>query len=194
MATPPPWPREIRVELPAWIAEVVDHSHSWRTDDEKMALVIMLARENVIRGSGGPFGAAIFEVGTGRLVGVGVNAVLRHQNSCLHAELVAFMVAEAAVGSYSLDVPGQPAHELFTSCEPCAMCLGGVLWSGVRRVVCGASREDALDLGFDEGPVFPESYTYVEERGVTFTRGVRQEEARAVLARYMAQGGPVYNG
>ncbi|MFN2324917.1 MAG: nucleoside deaminase [Gemmatimonadales bacterium] len=194
MATAPPWPREIRVELPAWIDEVVDPSRIWASDDETMALVIMLARENVVRGTGGPFGAAIFEVGTGRLVGVGVNAVLRHQNSCLHAEMVAFMVAEAAVGAFSLDQPDGPGHELVTSCEPCAMCLGGVLWSGVRRVVCGASREDALALGFDEGPVFPESYAYVEERGVTFTRNVRQDEARAVLARYMAQGGPVYNG
>lgn len=194
MTTIPPWPREIRVELPAWIGEVVDPSRRWASDDEKMALVIMLARENVVRGSGGPFGAAIFEVGTGRLVGIGVNAVLRHQNSCLHAEMVAFMVAEAAVGAFSLDQPGGPEHELVTSCEPCAMCLGAVLWSGVRRVVCGASRDDALELGFDEGPVFPESYVYLEERGVRFTRDVRQEEARAVLARYMAQGGPVYNG
>lgn len=194
MTTIPPWPREIRVELPAWIGEVVDPSRRWASDDEKMALVITLARENVVRGSGGPFGAAIFEVGTGRLVGIGVNAVLRHQNSCLHAEMVAFMVAEAAVGAFSLDQPGGPEHELVTSCEPCAMCLGAVLWSGVRRVVCGASRDDALELGFDEGPVFPESYVYLEERGVRFTRDVRQEEARAVLARYMAQGGPVYNG
>lgn len=194
MTTLPPWPREIRVELPDWIGEVVDPSRRWASDDEKMALVIMLARENVVRGSGGPFGAAIFEVGTGRLVGIGVNAVLRHQNSCLHAEMVAFMVAEAAVGAFSLDQPGGPEHELVTSCEPCAMCLGAVLWSGVRRVVCGASRDDALELGFDEGPVFPESYVYLEERGVRFTRDVRQEEARAVLARYMAQGGPVYNG
>lgn len=194
MATPPPWPREIRVELPAWIDEVVDPCRIWASDDEKMALVIMLARENVVRGTGGPFGAAIFEMGSGRLVGVGVNAVLQHQNSCLHAEMVAFMMAEAAVGAFSLEQPGGPGHELVTSCEPCAMCLGGVLWSGVRRVVCGASREDALELGFDEGPVFPESYVYVEERGVTFTRNVRQDEARAVLARYMAQGGPVYNG
>ncbi len=194
MATPPLWPREIRVELPAWIDEVVDPAAAWRTDDDKMALVIMLARENVIRATGGPFGAAIFEAGTGRLIGVGVNAVLRHQNSCLHAEMVAFMVAEAAVGSYSLDLPGQPAHELFTSCEPCAMCLGGVLWSGVRRVVCGASREDALELGFDEGPVFPASYAYLEERGITFTRDVLRSSAREVLARYMSHGGPVYNG
>ncbi|MFN2315187.1 MAG: nucleoside deaminase, partial [Gemmatimonadales bacterium] len=118
MATAPPWPREIRVELPAWIDEVVDPSRIWASDDETMALVIMLARENVVRGTGGPFGAAIFEVGTGRLVGVGVNAVLRHQNSCLHAEMVAFMVAEAAVGAFSLDQPDGPGHELVTSCEP----------------------------------------------------------------------------
>lgn len=189
-----PWPSSLRVDLPGWIADLVDPAQVYQSDEDRMAVAVTLARENVLRQTGGPFGAAIYEADTGRLVGVGVNAVLRHQNSCLHAEMVAFMVAQAAVGSYSLDLPGQPAHELFTSCEPCAMCLGGVLWSGVRRVVCGASREDALALGFDEGPVFPASYAYLEARGVTFTRDVLRSRAREVLARYMSRGGPVYNG
>lgn len=184
----------VRVALPDWIAEVVDPARRYPTDEDRMAVAVALAHENVVRGSGGPFGAAIFEAESGRLVGVGVNRVLRHQNSCLHAEMVAFMVAEAAVGSYTLDAPGLPAHELFTSCEPCAMCLGGVLWSGVRRVVCAASRDDALELGFDEGPVFPASYTYLEARGVHFTHGVRRAEGRAVLELYQQQGGALYNG
>jgi tRNA(Arg) A34 adenosine deaminase TadA len=189
-----PWPSALRVELPGWVAEVVDPARRYRADEDRMTVAVTLAHENVRRQSGGPFGAAIFEADSGRLVGVGVNSVLRHQNSCLHAEMVAFMVAEAAVGSYTLEAPGLPAHELFTSCEPCAMCLGGVLWSGVRRVVCAASRSDALELGFDEGPVFPASYAYLEARGIRFTHGICREAARAVLALYRQQGGPLYNG
>ena len=157
-------------------------------------LAIRLARENVERGTGGPFGAAIFEHETGRLVSVGVNAVVRLDNCTLHAEMVAYQLAQKRIGSFTLGADGQPAHELFTSCEPCAMCLGATLWSGVGRMVIGAAREDAIALGFDEGPVFAESYEYLRARGVTIERGLLRAEARAVLERYRELGGPVYNG
>jgi tRNA(Arg) A34 adenosine deaminase TadA len=74
------------------------------------------------------------------------------------------------------------------------MCLGALLWSGVGRVVTGATGDDARSAGFDEGPVFPESYAYLERRGVEFVRGVRRDEARAVLESYVQRGGTVYNG
>jgi tRNA(Arg) A34 adenosine deaminase TadA len=73
------------------------------------------------------------------------------------------------------------------------MCLGAVHWSGVRRLVTGATREDAIALSFDEGPVFPESFAYLEARGVGVVRGVRRKEAAAVLELYKRQGGPIYN-
>jgi tRNA(Arg) A34 adenosine deaminase TadA len=73
------------------------------------------------------------------------------------------------------------------------MCLGAILWSGVRRVVTGAAREDATRLGFDEGPVFPESYRYLEARGIRFDRHLLREEAREVLEEYRRRGGIVYN-
>ena len=74
------------------------------------------------------------------------------------------------------------------------MCLGALLWSGVRRVVCAASREDAIRIGFDEGPVFDASHDYLEARGVEIVRGLLAEEARAVLSDYVRRGGLVYNG
>ena len=159
-----------------------------------MTVVVQLAHENVTRGTGGPFGAAIFRRDTAHLVSVGVNDVVRGNNSALHAEVMAIMLAEHAVGSYSLSGPDLPEHELVTSCEPCAMCLGAILWSGVRRVAMGATREDAKAIGFDEGPVFAESYRYLESRGITFGRGILRERAADVLRRYAAAGGQIYNG
>jgi tRNA(Arg) A34 adenosine deaminase TadA len=103
------------------------------------------------------------------------------------------MMAQQKVGSFSLNAPGLPAHELFTSCEPCAMCLGAILWSGVKRVVCGAARDDASRLSFEEGPVFPESYRYLEKHGVAIVRNVLRDEARAVLELYRAKSGRIYN-
>jgi tRNA(Arg) A34 adenosine deaminase TadA len=71
---------------------------------------------------------------------------------------------------------------------------GATLWSGVRRIVCGASRDDASRLDFEEGPVFPESYKYVEDRGIEIVRGLLRDEARAVLELYRARKGTIYNG
>lgn len=185
---------ELRIRLPAWVEDEIDPSAIHETDESRMALAIALAHANVVHETGGPFGAAIFEAETGRLVSVGVNMVVPSDNAMLHAEVVAFMIAQAGVGSFSLGAEGLPAHELFTSCEPCAMCLGATHWSGVRRVVWSATRDDAAELFFDEGPVFSASYEYLHERGIVFEGGLMRSEGRAVLELYRERGGAVYNG
>lgn len=184
---------EIRITNPEWVGQVVDFERPYPDDDARVRLAIMLARENVLRETGGPFGAAVFEAGTGRLVGVGTNGVVRLNNSSAHAEVVALMMAQAVRGTFTLRADGFPRHELFSSCEPCAMCLGATLWSGVTRLVFAATRDDATRLDFDEGPVFPESYRYVRERGVTIEGGRLRDEAREVFDLYVQRGGPIYN-
>ena len=184
----------VHVEYPEWVKDVIDWDRAYRSDDEKMRVAIAVSRENVDRGTGGPFGAAIFERDSGTLVAIGMNSVVRLNNCTLHGEMVAFMMAQQRVGSFTLNAPALPTHELFTSCEPCAMCLGATLWSGVRRVVYGAAREDASRLNFEEGPVFPESYTYLEDRGIAIQRNFLRDDARAVLELYRAKRGEIYNG
>jgi len=185
-------PTEIQITNPDWVGSTVDYSSRYTDDDARVRLTILLARENVLRGTGGPFGAAVFDE-TGRLVGVGTNGVVRLKNSSAHAEIVALAMAQAAVGSFTLQNEGKPRHELFSSCEPCAMCLGATLWSGVTRVVFSATREDATQSGFDEGPVFADSYRYLENRGITIERGRLRSEGAAVLQLYVERGGPIYN-
>ena len=185
---------QIQIALPPWVSQVIAERELFPTVEDRMRLAVALSRENVVRRTGGPFGAAIFERDSGRLVAAGVNSVTRLNNCTLHGEMVAFMMAQAALGSFSLGAPGMPAHELVTSCEPCAMCLGAILWSGVTRVVCGAARSDATELRFEEGPVFPESYRYLEARGIEIVHEVLREEARAVLVLYRSSGGEIYNG
>ena len=187
-------PHAVEIALPGWIDEVVDWERPYHTDEEKMRLAIALSRENVARGTGGPFGAVIVEQGTGRLVAVGVNSVVRLNNCTLHAEMVAFMLAQARLRTFSLSADGLPAHDLATSCDPCAMCLGATLWSGVRRVLCGATRDDAMLLQFDEGPVFASSWAYLKRKGLEVKRGFLREEAVEVFDLYRRQGGAIYNG
>ncbi len=181
------------VEYPEWVNAAVNWTTPLVSAEDRMRLAVRLARENVERGSGGPFGAVIVERYSGRIVAVGTNSVVRLSNCTLHGEMVAFMMAQQRLRSFTLAASGMPAHELVTSCEPCAMCLGAALWSGVRRIVCGAARDDASRLSFEEGPVFQQSYTYLEERGIEIVRGVLRTEARAVLEQYRARGGKIYN-
>ncbi|HEX9754406.1 MAG TPA: nucleoside deaminase, partial [Gemmatimonadales bacterium] len=151
----------LAIALPSWAASVVGTGRIPIADEARMRLAIRLAQENVERerdGGGGPFGAAVFRDDTGELIGIGVNSVVRLGSSVLHAEPMALMLAERAVGFHAFNVPGAPPSTLVTSCDPCAMCLGAALWSGVHRVVCGAMKEDAEAIGFDEGPVSEDSW------------------------------------
>jgi tRNA(Arg) A34 adenosine deaminase TadA len=184
---------QVLITCPEWIHETVTFGTRYITDDDRMRLAIALARQNVLRGTGGPFGAAIFERSTGELLSVGVNSVVRLNNSTLHAEMLAITMAQHRIGSYTLAGSGSASYELFSSCDPCAMCLGAILWSGLRRLVTGADRDDATALGFEEGPVFPQSYVYLQERGVTITRSVLRGEAAGVLELYRRQSGQIYN-
>jgi tRNA(Arg) A34 adenosine deaminase TadA len=179
------WPRApgvseatavIRIELPAWIDALLARGERYETDEQKIGLAIELARRNVVDRTGGPFGAAVFAVDDDRPRGVGVSIVEPLHNSVLHAETVAYMQAEAALQDHDLS-----GHELFASGEPCAMCLGATHWAGVDRLVFAALREDAQAVGYDEGPVFPETYAYLEARGLRVVRGLRRSEARDVL-------------
>jgi tRNA(Arg) A34 adenosine deaminase TadA len=135
----------------------------------------------------------VFAGGEGLPVAVGVNSVERTGSPVLHAEVVALLLLPRMPRRHGTPASEVPDLQLYTSCEPCAMCLGAIAWSGVRRVVCGALRADVEAIGFDEGPVFAESYAYLRARGVEFTMGVMRDQAAAVLTTYLRSGGTIYN-
>jgi tRNA(Arg) A34 adenosine deaminase TadA len=185
---------DLHITLPEWVRAFVSWDDPCTTAEARMDVAVALARANVERDAGGPFGALVFDLATGRPVAAGVNLVEHADNAILHAEIVAMMFAQAALGRYSLYGQDLPPYALTTSCEPCAMCLGAVLWSGIRQLECGATRDDAVRIGFDEGPVFPASWDYLEARGIHVRRGVRREGAADVLEEYRRRGGRIYNG
>ncbi len=185
---------EVKLRLPDWVGELSsDADRRYRTVEDRMRFVVELSRLNVRRGTGGPFGAAIFERETGRLLAPGVNLVVGSGCSVFHAEMVAVMVAQKSLGTFDLGGEGLPPYELVASTEPCAMCLGATPWSGVRHLVCGARDEDARAVGFDEGAKMAEWVGSLEERGISVELGVLRGEAVAVLREYAERGGEIYN-
>jgi tRNA(Arg) A34 adenosine deaminase TadA len=184
---------ETRIALPPWIDKAVDGATVCVDDDAKMALAVRLAILNVDRDLGGPFGAAVFEQESGRLVAVGVNRVLQHRCSVAHAEMVAIMLAQATLGCHTLAQGPARRYVLTTSAQPCAMCYGALGWSGISRLLIGARREDVESItGFDEGPLPADWQAGLERRGIEVVRDVLREQARAPLRRYRAAGGLVY--
>lgn len=184
---------ELRIRLPGWVEEAVPPPDTvYSTRRERMELAVELARRNVERETGGPFGAAVFDLRDGRLVAPGVNRVVPEGCSAAHAEIVALSLAQQAVGAYRLRREAGPGYELVTTAEPCAMCFGAVPWSGVESLVCGARSGDVRELGFDEGEKPRAWREALEERGVRVARDVAREACVEVLRRYREAGGTIY--
>ena len=185
---------QVSLRLPDWVGELVSGGdQAYPTVEDRMRFAVELSRLNVRNGTGGPFGAAVFEKETGRLLAPGVNLVVGSGCSVFHAEMVAIMVAQKVLGTFDLGGENLPDYELVASTEPCAMCLGATPWSGVRGLVCGARDEDARAVGFDEGAKMSEWVGSLEDRGISVRRSVLREEAVSVLREYAERGGEIYN-
>jgi len=113
--------------------------------------------------------------------------------SILHAEMMAIALAQKILGRYDISDNGKFNFELFATTEPCAMCFGAIPWSGVRRLVCGAQKEDAQAIGFDEGPMIENWTEALSDRGIEVIQNVRREKAAAVLKDYLKSDGLIYN-
>ncbi len=189
------YPTSVTLNLPEWLNTKLSGETLLLPDPEaRMRWVIALSRRNVEEKSGGPFAAAVFERETGRLLGAGVNRVEPLNLSPAHAEIVACAFAQKKMKTYDLNSFGS-GSELVTSSQPCLMCLGAVLWSGVTRLTYAATAADVQGiLGFDEGPLPRDWQGELNKRGITVAGEYLRSEAVAVLELYKKLAGTVYNG
>jgi len=133
-----------------------------------MKTAIQLAKEKMMAGEGGPFGAVITQ--HGKIVGQGWNRVLSTNDPTAHAEIVAIRNSCSRLQTFNLD-----KCVLYASCEPCPMCLAAVYWSGIKRVVYGASRHDAEAIGFRDNHIYEELRLDNRERSIDMVQMLKQE-------------------
>jgi tRNA(Arg) A34 adenosine deaminase TadA len=185
--------QELRIRLPDWVPSIAARIGAIVLVEDRMRVAIGLARMNVERSTGGPFGAAVFDRDSGALISVGVNCVVPENCSSAHAEILALSLAQRRLHTYTLSAPARRL-QLVSSAEPCAMCLGAIGWSGISEVVTGATDADARGIGFDEGAK-PGDWTRVlTTRGIRVITEVLRPEAREALELYRRSGGEIYNG
>lgn len=179
-------PQSFTITLPAWVADELAHvPDELPSPEERMALAHRLADRNWREGTGGPFAAVVAERETGRIVSVGVNAVLASGVSSAHAEIVALGLAQARAGAWDLGGDGMPAHELVVNARPCVQCYGATLWSGVRSLVIGVDGPEVEAITtFDEGPMVGDWVEQFAARGIAVTRDLLHDEGIAVLSAY----------
>jgi tRNA(Arg) A34 adenosine deaminase TadA len=144
------------------------------TDQEKgfMREAIRLSEENVRSGKGGPFGVAI--VKDGRIIATGVNTVTSTNDPTAHAEVNAIREACMVLGTFQLD-----GCDIYSSCEPCPMCLGAIYWARPARLFFANSREDAARILFDDAFIYEELVKSVDMRSLPTYRILSEEAARA---------------
>ena len=140
---------------------------------------IALSKEGMQSGEGGPFGCVI--VKDGKIVGEGCNKVTSSNDPTAHAEVVAIREACKNLGTYQLS-----DCEIYTSCEPCPMCLGAIYWARPARVFFACTREDAAGIGFDDNFIYEELEKANDEREMVLVSMMR-DEALEVFQNWAAK-------
>lgn len=134
-----------------------------RSHNEYLRRAVALAVANVADGGGGPFGAVV--VCEGRILATGANRVVPANDPTAHAEVMAIREACRILNRFQLD-----DCAIYTSCEPCPMCLGAIYWARLREVYFAASREDAAAAGFDDSLIYSEIPLAPRERRIGMRR------------------------
>ena len=141
-----------------------------------MQEAINISISNVTDGRGGPFGAVV--VKEGKIIARGANLVTSSNDPTAHAEVVAIRNACAALNTFQLD-----GCEIYTSCEPCPMCLGAIYWARPDKLFYANSKEDAAAINFDDQVIYEEIAKPIAERKL-FTRQMMREQALEAFANW----------
>lgn len=149
-------------------------------DNEFLRRAVEIARSGISSG-GGPFGAIIAK--DGRVIAGSNNRVVLNADPTAHAEILAIREAARLTGTHELD-----GCVLYTSCEPCPMCLGAIYWSGIKKVVYASGRHDAAAAGFDDEFIYKEISLDPSLRQVTFIH-LRDDEAGEVFRKWVDYDG-----
>ena len=135
---------------------------------EFMKRAIQLSAENMRAGAGGPFGAVV--VKNGKIIGEGFNQVTSTNDPSAHAEIVAIRIACNELNTFDLS-----GTEIYTSCEPCPMCLAAIYWARIDRIYFANTRQDAAAINFDDEFLYQEIPKPIHQRKIPMIQCLHDE-------------------
>ena len=137
-----------------------------------MRMAIELSEDNVLQSQEGPFGAVI--VKNGIVVSHSANRVIPENDPTAHAEISAIRLACRELGTYNLE-----SCQIYTSCEPCPMCLGAIYWARINKIYYANTQKDAASIGFDDSLIYAELACNMNDRKLSFVQLLREEALTA---------------
>ena len=145
--------------------------------DYYMGLAVELATQHMEAGAGGPFGAVV--VRAGQIIGSGWNRVTSHNDPTAHAEVSAIRAACESVGDFSLK-----GSVIYSTCEPCPMCLSAIWWARIDAIYYASTRDDAAKIGFDDAALYEEVSLAIQDRRLPLRR-CAIKEADALMNKWL---------
>lgn len=142
------------------------------------------ASHGMTKGEGGPFGAVITDK-NGNIIAQGNNMVLANNDPTAHAEVTVIREACKKLGTYDLS-----GYILYTSCEPCPMCLSAIIWANIKTVYYGCTREDAGNIGFRDDAIY--EYLEGKKKDLLELKQLDRDDCIALFEEYKKDGKTIY--
>ena len=152
--------------------------------NDYMKKAICNAEKGILNNEGGPFGAVIVDK-MGNIISNGNNKVIMQNDPTAHAEIVAIREACKKLNKYDLS-----DYTIYTSCEPCPMCLSAIIWSNIKNVYYGCTKQDAGEIGFRDYVIY--EYLKGENQDLLNLKQIDREECMEIFKKYKKAGGIIY--
>lgn len=149
-----------------------------------MNMALECAKKGIEEKKGGPFGAVIVDV-NGKIISSGSNEVLKRNDPTAHAEVVAIRSACEKLNTYNLS-----ECTLYTTCEPCPMCLSAIIWANIKKVYYGCTKADAEEIGFRDSIIY--NYLKEKDESIIKLKQIDREECIRVFEKYKKDNGVIY--
>lgn len=152
--------------------------------NDYMKKAICNAEKGILNNEGGPFGAVIVDK-MGNIISNGNNKVIMQNDPTAHAEIVAIREACKKLNKYDLS-----DYTIYTSCEPCPMCLSAIIWSNIKNVYYGCTKQDAGEIGFRDDLIY--EYLKGENQDLLNLKQIDRKECMEIFKKYKKAGGIIY--
>ncbi len=177
---------------PRWMSEIIEPGQVYSSDEDIMLATIKFTVKALMRGEGGPFGATI-ATNQGQIISMAFNEVFQTVDVTAHAEVLAIRRAEKTLNVISLQGKDLPQLKLFTTCEPCLMCVGTIYWTQIPTVIAACTKQDAMEVGVKQEFAI-KTDSFLQQQNIVYKTGFMRKEALEVFQVFRERNQLIQDG